>query len=62
MTNVLPLKRGVSRNTAMHALPTARNFVLVLLSTSPFHSPLLLFLLLLLLLFVVAAVVVLFSF
>ena len=34
----LTLKSGVGQNTTMHASPTARNFVLVLISTSPVHS------------------------
>ena len=38
LTNVLPLKPGVSQNMAMHALPTARNFFLVLISTFLVHS------------------------
>ena len=38
--HVLPLlKPGVGQNIAMHALPTARNFLLLLISTFPVHSP-----------------------
>ena len=34
LTNVLPLKFGVGRNTAMHASPTAGNFFHVLIRPS----------------------------
>ena len=46
LTNVLPLKFGVGRNTAMHASPTAGNFFLVPNSTFPVHSLFLFFFLL----------------
>ena len=35
LTNVLPLKTGVGQNKAMHALPTAKNFFLVLILDLP---------------------------
>ena len=42
-SKVLPLKPGVDQNIAMHASPTARDFFLGLISTSPVtfpvHSP-----------------------
>ena len=43
MTDVQPLRRGVGQNIATRALPTARNFFLVLISAFPAHSPSLLF-------------------
>ena len=39
LTNVLPLKSGVRQNTPTHSSPTARTFVLVLISTFPVYSP-----------------------
>ena len=33
LTNVLPLKQGVSQNIAVHALPTVRKVFLVLIYT-----------------------------
>ena len=39
LRNVLPLRLRVGQNIAMHALCTAKNFLLVLALTSPVHSP-----------------------
>ena len=39
LTNVLPLKSGEGQYVALHALPTARNYFLVLISTFLVHSP-----------------------
>ena len=39
LTHVLLLKPGVGQDIAIHASPTARNFVLVLIFTLPVHSP-----------------------
>ena len=38
LTNVLPVKPAVGQNIAAHVLLTARNFFLVLISTSAVHS------------------------
>ena len=37
LTNVLPLKRGVGQNIAMHVSPTYRNVILLLIITFPVH-------------------------
>ena len=39
LTNILHLEPGAGQNIATHALPTATNFFLVLVSTFPVHSP-----------------------
>ena len=39
LTNALPLKSGEGQYVALHALPTARNYFLVLISTFLVHSP-----------------------
>ena len=55
LTNALPLKSGEGQYVALHALPTARNYFLVLISTFPVHSPS--FFLLLQILYILTALV-----